>query len=80
MSRRKDLERYLRLKQQNPDYAGFRGAETVAAQPPPALESIVCSVCQRKRNIAADSLPDDRSSFVCLSCQERGAVAINYAE
>ena len=70
MSRRKDLERYLRLKQRNPDYVGFRGVGTVTQQPPPPLESVVCSVCQRKRNVASDTLPEDRSSFVCLSCLE----------
>ena len=76
VSRRKDRERYLRLKQQNPDYAGFRGGGALAAQPPqPVLETVVCSVCQRKRNVPASTLPDDRSSYVCLSCQEARATA-----
>ena len=70
MSHRKDLERYLRLKQANPDYIGFRGSKSVAAKPPPALESVVCSVCHRKRNVASAKLPADRASYVCLSCQE----------
>ena len=70
MSRRKDIERFSRLKQQNPNYMGFRGANTDAAPPPPALESVVCSQCHRKRNVASDTLPEDRSSFVCMSCQE----------
>ena len=70
MSRRKDLERYLRLKEQNPGYAGFRGVSTVAEQPEAVLETIVCSVCQRKRNVASETLPEDRSTFVCRSCQE----------
>ena len=70
MSRRKDLERYLRLKQQNPDYAGFRGGvTTVGPAPQPELESVVCSVCHRKRNVLRDTLPEDRSGFVCRSCQ-----------
>ena len=73
MSRRKDIERLLRLKQQNPDYMGFRGANTAKAEPPPRLESVVCSVCRRKRNVASDLLPEDRSSFVCLNCQEEQA-------
>lgn len=70
MSRRKDLERFERLKQQNPNYVGFRGGETTAAPPPPAMESVVCSQCHRKRNVASATLPEDRSSFVCMSCQE----------
>ena len=72
MSRRKDIERLVRLRQQNPDYVGFRGANTVTERTPPALETVVCSVCQRKRNVESDSLPDDRSSYVCLNCQESG--------
>ncbi len=68
MSRRKDMERYLRRKQQNADYVGFRGG-TVAAPVPIALESVVCSVCQRKRNVEVDTLPEDRSTFVCMNCQ-----------
>ena len=70
MSRRKDLERYLRLKEQNPGYAGFRGVSTATERPAADLVSIVCSVCQRKRNVASDTLPEDRSTFVCRSCQD----------
>ena len=72
MSRRKDRERFQRMKDQNPDYVGFRGADTIVATLPPAsaLESIVCSVCQRRRNIPVDTLPADRAEFVCLRCQE----------
>ncbi|HIN05553.1 MAG TPA: hypothetical protein EYM65_04845 [Dehalococcoidia bacterium] len=71
MSRRKDMERFLSRKQQNQDYVGFRGAGIVAATPVPvALESVVCSVCNRKRNVEIDSLPEDRSTFVCKTCQE----------
>ncbi len=70
MSRRKDMERFLRRKQQNADYVGFRGMGAVAAPVPVALESVVCSVCQRKRNVEVDTLPEDRSTFVCMTCQE----------
>ena len=71
MSRRKDLERYLHRKQENQDYVGFRGVVTeTAAAPAVALESVVCSVCQRKRNVEVDTLPEDRSTFVCMTCQE----------
>ena len=69
MSRRKDQERFLRLKVQNPDYVGFRGAQAAPVKPVPVLETVVCSVCNRRRNVSTDTLPDDRGSFVCLSCQ-----------
>ncbi len=70
MSRRKDMERFLSRKQQNANYVGFRGLGMVAAPVAAALESIVCSVCQRKRNVEVDTLPEDRSTFVCIICQE----------
>ncbi len=71
---RKDRERYLRLKNENPDYGGFRGRETVTARAAPVTETVVCSVCNRRRNVAADTLPEDRSTYVCLRCQEEQGV------
>jgi DNA-directed RNA polymerase subunit RPC12/RpoP len=73
---RRDRERFFRLKEANPDYQGYRGADTVEtapAPPQPATESVVCSVCGRRRNVNVDSLPEDRSSYVCLRCQEEQA-------
>ena len=70
---RKDRERFMRLKETNPDYQGFRGADTVTAPiPPPApvTESVTCSVCNRRRNVNVDALPEDRRTYVCLRCQE----------
>jgi hypothetical protein len=72
---RKDRERYLRLKTENPDYGGFRGRETVTAPAAPVTETVVCSVCNRRRNVAADTIPEDRSTFVCLRCQKEQAEA-----
>jgi len=80
LSRRKDIERYLRLKQQNPDYAGYRGSVTVETLPQPELESVICSVCGRKRNVPSDTIPDDRSNFVCMSCQPTDDEKPNLAE
>ena len=57
MSRRKDLERFLRRKQANPGYHGFRGGDMVTEPTPQALASVVCSVCGRKRNVAGDTVP-----------------------
>ena len=72
MSRRKDRERFLRIKEQNPGYMGFRGANAATEAPPlaPVLETVVCSVCQRRRNVPVDTLPADRADYVCLRCQE----------
>ena len=73
---RKDRERFLRMKAENADYQGFRGAEAVAPPPPaPVTESVTCSVCNRRRNVNVDSLPDDRSTYVCLRCQEEEQAA-----
>ena len=70
MSRRKDAERFERLRAQNPDYVGFRGANTAPARPTLVMESVTCSVCNRKRNVDINTLPADRNEFVCLRCQE----------
>ena len=73
---RKDRERFLRLKESNPDYEGFRGSATitVAAPPPqPVTESVTCSVCNRRRNVNVENLPEDRSEYVCLRCQDEQA-------
>ncbi len=68
---RKDRERFQRLRDGNSDYVGYRGTETVTVQAPlPETETVVCSVCNRKRNVGSDSLPEDVSTFVCLRCQE----------
>ena len=75
MSRRKDQERFARLKDQNSAYQGFRGPNTQTEKPVDVLETVVCSVCNRKRNVPVTSLPDDRESFVCLGCQEEQAAA-----
>ena len=68
---RKDRERFQRLRDSNPAYVGYRGKETVTAQAPlPETATVVCSVCNRKRNVDSDSIPEDVSTFVCLRCQE----------
>lgn len=71
---RKDRERFLRLKEANPAYQGFRGA-TAAPPPPPAplTEPATCSVCHRRRNVNVANLPPDRSAYVCLRCQQEAA-------
>ena len=75
MSRRKAQERFQRLKAQNSRYKGFHGPDTQAAKPAEELETAICSVCNRKRNVSVTTLPDDRASFVCLGCQQERASA-----
>ena len=68
---RKDRERFQRLRDSNPEYVGYRGKETATVQAPqPETATVVCSACNRKRNVDSDSLPEDVSTFVCLRCQE----------
>lgn len=67
---RKDRERYLKLKSENPDYRGFRGRDRVTPRVAPVTETVVCSVCSRRRNVATDTLQEDRSTYVCLQCQQ----------
>ncbi len=68
---RKDRERFLQLQGENPDYVGFRGNHTVITRvAPPTTETVVCSVCNRKRNVVTDSLPEDVNTYVCLRCQD----------
>ena len=71
---RKDRERFQRLREGNPDYAGYRGLDTVITRTPsPITETVVCSLCHRKRNVASESLPEDLSTYVCLRCQDDSA-------
>ena len=75
---RKDRERFQRLREGNPNYVGYRGLDTVTVTEalPPQMETLACSVCNRKRNVANDSLPEDISTFVCLRCQEDTARSV----
>ena len=71
MSRRKDRERFLQLKQQNPGYLGFRGnAPAAVAAPVPELTSMLCTVCQRKRNVPVESISGVGEDYVCIRCQD----------
>ena len=71
MSRRKDRERFLRLKQENPGYLGFRGdAQTAVTAPAPELISLVCTVCRRKRNVPVEAVSGAGEDYVCIRCQD----------
>ncbi|MCH8108528.1 MAG: hypothetical protein IIB15_00220, partial [Chloroflexi bacterium] len=52
MGRRRDMERYEKMKRLNPDYKGFRGHQNEPDQPGKTpLESATCRICGRKRNV-----------------------------
>jgi formylmethanofuran dehydrogenase subunit E len=73
VSRRKDRVRYESMKRLNPDYRGFRGhglEPDVPGQMP--LQSVICSVCGRKRNVPLGVAVEQEGQYVCQSCQEEG--------
>ena len=70
MSRRKDRDRYLALRHQNPDYKGFRGYEndpTRTGNVP--LVALNCSICGKKRNVAVGIAEQQRENYVCITCE-----------
>ena len=76
MSRRKDRERFEAMKRLDPDYQGFRGHAGEPSQSGQApLESVVCTVCGRKRNVPRGIALESRDSFVCATCVEEGRTA-----
>ena len=71
MSRRKDRERFGAMKRLNPDYQGFRGyGEAASGSASVPLETAVCSICGRRRNVAVGVALEEGESYVCLSCRE----------
>ena len=71
MSGRKDRERFLLRKQQNPGYLGFRGdARAVVSAPAPELVSVLCTLCHRKRNVPVESVAGTGEDYVCIRCQD----------
>ena len=77
MSRRRDRERFEAMKGLDPDYQGFRGhADEPSNQGKAPLESMVCTVCGRKRNVARGVAQEQGESYVCATCTEQGRVAV----
>ena len=69
MSRRKDRDRYLALRHQNPDYKGFRGYENDPSRTGSIpLVGLNCSVCGKKRNVAVGIAEEHRENYVCITC------------
>ena len=58
-------------EQLNPGYLGFRGnAPAAVAAPVPELVSVMCTVCQRKRNVPVESVSGAGEDYVCIRCQD----------
>jgi DNA-directed RNA polymerase subunit RPC12/RpoP len=71
VSRRKDRERLLERQRVNPDYQGFRGSEEEperAGNTP--LQTITCSNCGRRRNVAVGIAQEQGEDYVCMTCLE----------
>jgi len=75
MSRRKNKERFLAIKKQNPDYVGFRGpaADNSSTSEPP-LDKVACSRCGRTRNVPVGVALEHRTDYVCSTCKEESEI------
>ncbi len=75
MGRRRDAERYERMKRLNPDYKGFRGYRNEPDQPGNTpLSPVTCRVCGRKRNVPVGIAQEQRDSYVCVRCADDDSV------
>jgi hypothetical protein len=71
VSRKKDRERFIAMKQLNQDYMGFRGnspPEVVSNRE--GLQTVTCSECGRKRNVPTNVATEHSKDYVCATCQE----------
>lgn len=64
MSKRKDREKFERIKRLYPEYQGYKGPR-INSPSPPELKSLVCTRCGRRRNVSLD-VPEE--GFVCVRC------------
>lgn len=71
MSRRKDKERFQRMKRLDTGYKGFRSHQEEPTVPPKIQEvtSVLCTICGRKRNVAYGT-PIPAEGYICLTCKE----------
>ena len=81
MSRRKDRERFLTIKQSNPDYTGFRGYASDSGPASEAvLDKVTCSSCGRARNIPSGLAIEHKDSYICATCQEAANIDENSSD
>lgn len=76
MSRRKDRERFMAQRRQNPDYKGFRGyANDPSRGGATPLVAVNCSVCGKKRNVPVGIAEEQGEDYVCMTCQDEREAA-----
>ena len=74
MSRRKDKERFLAQRRENPDYKGFRGyANDPSRTGAIPLVAVNCSVCGKKRNVPVGIAEEQGERYVCITCLDEQA-------
>lgn len=74
MSRRKDKERFLANRRQNPDYKGFRGYDSDPSRTGNTpLVAVNCSVCGKKRNVPVGIAEERGEGYVCMTCLDEQA-------
>jgi len=58
------------MKGLDPDYKGFRGfgsePDRLGKTP---LEPVICTVCDRKRNVPRGIAMEQREGYVCVNCK-----------
>jgi len=70
LSRRKDRERFLAMQAKNRDYTGFRGSSPEEASTTAPMDTVTCSQCGRKRNVAAGVAVEHQDDYICATCLE----------
>ena len=76
MGRRRDEQRFERMKRLNPDYKGFRGYDREPTRPGNTpLVAVTCSACSRKRNVPVGIAQAQGDAYVCVRCTEERALA-----
>ena len=74
---RKDRERFRQLRENDPNYVGYRGTGTSTLRSRSSdTETVICSSCQRKRNVVITSLPENASEYICMSCLDGTAQSL----
>jgi len=59
------------MKRLSPEYLGFRGHNLEPDMPEQvSLQSVTCTVCERKRNVPLGVAVEQEGQYVCQNCRE----------